>query len=81
VGELADALPVGRPAVSMHLRVLREAGLVSSRATGTRRVYQLEPAALAALRDSLDWHWSQAFATFKERIEAEESRRCIGSCG
>ena len=55
VGELAELLPVGRPAVSMHLRVLREAGLVTARAEGTRRLYQLEPDALAALRDYLDW--------------------------
>ena len=71
VGEIALALPVGRPAVSMHLRVLREAELVSSRAEGTRRLYQLEPDALAALRDYLDWYWTQALETFKQHVEAE----------
>lgn len=71
VGELAATLPVGRPAVSMHLRVLRDAGLVSARAEGTRRLYQLEPDALAALRDYLDWYWTQALETFKQHVEAE----------
>lgn len=71
VGELAEALPVGRPAVSMSLRVLRDAGLVAARADGTRRVYQLEPDVLAALRDHLDWYWAQALETFKQHVEAE----------
>jgi DNA-binding transcriptional ArsR family regulator/uncharacterized protein YndB with AHSA1/START domain len=71
VGELARTLPVGRPAVSMHLRVLREAGLVSAHAEGTRRLYQLEPAALAAVRDYLDWYWAQALESFKQHVEAE----------
>jgi DNA-binding transcriptional ArsR family regulator/uncharacterized protein YndB with AHSA1/START domain len=71
VGELAASLPVGRPAVSMHLRVLRDAGLVSARAEGTRRLYQLEPDTLAALRDYLDWYWGQALETFKQYVEAE----------
>lgn len=71
VGELARTLPVGRPAVSMHLRVLREAGLVSAHAEGTRRLYQLEPVALAAVRDYLDWYWGQALESFKHHIEAE----------
>lgn len=71
VGELARTLPVGRPAVSMHLRILRDAGLVSARAEGTRRLYQLEPAALAALRDYLDWYWAQALERFKQHVEAE----------
>lgn len=71
VGELAETLPVGRPAVSMHLRVLRRAGLVSARAEGTRRLYQLEPDALAAVRDYLDWYWTQALESFKQHVEAE----------
>jgi len=71
VAQLAASLPVGRPAVSMHLRVLREAGLVSANAAGTRRLYQLEPDALAALRDYLDWYWTQALDTFKEHVAAE----------
>jgi DNA-binding transcriptional ArsR family regulator/uncharacterized protein YndB with AHSA1/START domain len=71
VGELAEALPVGRPAVSMSLRVLRDAGLVAARADGNRRVYQLDPDALAALRDYLAWYWAQALETFKQHVEAE----------
>jgi hypothetical protein len=55
----------------MHLRVLREAGLVAARAEGTRRLYQLEPDALAALRDYLDWYWTQALETFEQNVEAE----------
>jgi DNA-binding transcriptional ArsR family regulator/uncharacterized protein YndB with AHSA1/START domain len=74
VGELAQALPVGRPAVSMHLRVLREAGLVSAHAKGTRRLYQLEPDALAGLRDYLDWYWTQALETFKQHVEVQGDR-------
>jgi DNA-binding transcriptional ArsR family regulator/uncharacterized protein YndB with AHSA1/START domain len=71
VGELARTLPVGRPAVSMHLRVLRDVGLVSARAEGTRRLYQLEPDALAAMRDYLDWYWTRALETFKQHVDAE----------
>jgi uncharacterized protein YndB with AHSA1/START domain len=55
----------------MHLRVLREAGLVTARAEGTRRLYQLEPEAFAASRDYLDWYWTQALETFKQHVEAE----------
>jgi DNA-binding transcriptional ArsR family regulator/uncharacterized protein YndB with AHSA1/START domain len=75
VGELARTLPVGRPAVSMHLRVLREAGLVSARAEGTRRLYQLQPDALAAVRDYLNWYWTQALESFKQYVEAQEDKR------
>jgi DNA-binding transcriptional ArsR family regulator/uncharacterized protein YndB with AHSA1/START domain len=71
VGGLAETLPIGRPAVSMHLRVLREAGLVRARAEGTRRLYQVQPEVLAAVRDYLDWYWAKALASFKEHVEAE----------
>lgn len=71
VGQLAASLPVGRPAVSMHLRVLRDAGLVSASAAGTQRLYRLEPDALAAARDYLDWYWAHALAAFKRQVEAE----------
>jgi DNA-binding transcriptional ArsR family regulator/uncharacterized protein YndB with AHSA1/START domain len=71
VGELARTLPVGRPAVSMHLRVLRDAGLVVQRAEGARRLYQLEPDGLAALRDYLDWYWAQALEAFRGHAEAQ----------
>ena len=55
----------------MHLRVLREAGLVRARAEGTRRLYQVQPEALAAVRDYLDWYWTKALASFKQHVEAE----------
>jgi DNA-binding transcriptional ArsR family regulator len=69
VGELARDLPVSRPAVSQHLRVLKEAGLVVDRADGTRRIYQVHPDGLAELRSELDQFWSSALAGFKETVE------------
>jgi len=60
VGELASQLPVSRSAVSQHLRVLKDAGLVSERAEGTRRIYGVNPAALEALRDQIDTYWRRA---------------------
>lgn len=69
VGELAAALPVSRPAVSQHLKVLKEAGLVTDRRDGSRRVYQLEPNGTAALRDYLDRFWNVALAGFKVAVE------------
>src|ERR1700721_3015524 len=62
VGELAAGLPVTRSAVSQHLKILRDAGLVSEHAAGTRRIYRLNPAAVAALRDQLDTFWRRARA-------------------
>jgi DNA-binding transcriptional ArsR family regulator len=70
VGELAAALPVSRPAVSQHLRVLKEAGLVTERAVGTRRIYRLNPTAVAALRDQLDAFWNRALANYAEAAES-----------
>ena len=74
VGELADALPISRPAVSQHLKVLKDAGLVTERAAGTRRIYRIDPVAVAALRDQLDTLWRRALAGFAEIVErpAEE---------
>ena len=69
VGELADELPVSRPAVSQHLKVLKEAGLVIDRAEGTRRVYQIDPAGLGAIRAWLDRFWDTALEAFKAEIE------------
>jgi DNA-binding transcriptional ArsR family regulator len=69
VGELADELPISRPAVSQHLKVLKDAGLVSDRAQGTRRVYRLNPAGLAALRDQLDTFWNRALAGYQDVVE------------
>ena len=64
VGELAAQLPVSRPAVSQALKVLKDAGLVTERAVGTRRIYRLDPTAVAALRDQLDTFWSRALAGY-----------------
>jgi DNA-binding transcriptional ArsR family regulator len=74
VGELASELPVSRPAVSQHLKVLKEAGLVLDRSVGTRRIYQLDPAGLDALRAHLDRFWTKALANYKAAAEqrAEE---------
>ena len=69
VGELAKGLPVSRPAVSQHLRVLKDAGLVAHRAAGTRRIYQLDPDGVGALRAYLDRFWNQALAAFKNAVE------------
>ena len=76
VGELAAQLPVTRPAVSQHLKVLKEAGLVIDRPVGTRRIYQADPDGLAALRTYFDRFWTQALAAFKHAAEqpTEESR-------
>lgn len=65
VGELAAALPVSRPAVSQHLRVLKDAGLVTERRNGTRRLYRIDPGGLEALRDYFDAFWAEALASFK----------------
>ena len=68
VGELADALPISRPAVSQHLKVLKDAGLVSERAAGTRRIYRVNPVALAALRDQLDTYWQRALTGYADVV-------------
>jgi DNA-binding transcriptional ArsR family regulator len=65
VGELAHGLPVSRPAVSQHLKVLKCAGLVADRAVGTRRVYQLNPKGIEALRSELDVFWGKALDAYK----------------
>jgi DNA-binding transcriptional ArsR family regulator len=72
VVELARDLPVSRPAVSQHLRVLKEADLVMDRAEGTRRVYALNPHAFASLRDYFDTFWTQALDAFKRRVEGTD---------
>ena len=75
VGELAGALPVSRPAVSQHLRVLKEAGLVTDHPAGTRRIYQLDPDGVAGLRDYLDGFWNRSLAAFKRAAEEGETKR------
>src|SRR5215472_9375864 len=71
VGELADELPVSRPAVSQHLKVLKEAGLVIDRAVGNRRIYQLDPGGVGALRAQLDRFWSKALVAYKTAVEQQ----------
>jgi DNA-binding transcriptional ArsR family regulator len=74
VGELASALPVSRPAVSQHLRVLKEAGLVTERKNGTRRIYRIEPVGLAELREYIESFWDDALAAFAAAAEAESRK-------
>jgi DNA-binding transcriptional ArsR family regulator len=71
VGELASGLPVTRSAVSQHLKILKDAGLVSETAAGTRRIYRLNPVAVAALRDQLDTFWQRALVGYTDSIAAE----------
>jgi DNA-binding transcriptional ArsR family regulator len=71
VGELADGLPVSRPAVSQHLKVLKDAGLVVDRRDGTRRLYQLDPGGIEAVRGYFDTVWHHALAAFKDAVEKE----------
>ena len=69
VGAIAHGMPVSRPAVSQHLRALKEAGLVADRAEGTRRVYFIDPHGLGALRKWLDQFWDEALAAFQAEVE------------
>jgi DNA-binding transcriptional ArsR family regulator len=72
VGELADALPISRPAVSQHLKVLKDAGLVAERVAGTRRIYRLDPAGVAAMRDQLDTFWNRALAGYEDAVASPD---------
>jgi DNA-binding transcriptional ArsR family regulator len=80
VGELAAGLPISRPAVSQALKLLKDAGLVTERPEGTRRIYRLDPMAVAALRDQLDTFWNRALASYGEAVaqpteeQSEEER-------
>jgi DNA-binding transcriptional ArsR family regulator len=69
VGELADGLPISRPAVSQHLRVLKAAGLVDDEVVGRRRIYRLNPAGVSALRDQLDTFWDRALAGYQDSLD------------
>src|ERR1700759_668318 len=71
VGRIARGMPVSRPAVSQHLKVLKEAGLVTDRAEGTRRVYSIDPNGLAALRAWLDRFWDDALTAFQTEVEKD----------
>jgi DNA-binding transcriptional ArsR family regulator len=72
VVELAEQVPVTRPAVSQHLKLLKSAGLVRDHAEGTRRIYRVDPTGLAELRAQLDRFWNQALVNFKEIVEQTE---------
>jgi DNA-binding transcriptional ArsR family regulator len=72
VRELADALPVSRPAVSQHLKLLKQSGLVVDRAEGTRRIYRADPAGIRAMRAYLDGMWEAALAAFAAAVEGQE---------
>jgi DNA-binding transcriptional ArsR family regulator len=74
VGGIARGLPVSRPAVSQHLKVLKEAGLVADQANGARRVYRIDPNGLAPIRRWLDGFWDEALAAFKVEAEAAASK-------
>jgi DNA-binding transcriptional ArsR family regulator len=69
VGELADELPVSRPAVSQHLKVLKDNGLVDEETVGTRHIYRLNPAGVSALRDQIDTFWNRALAGYETTID------------
>jgi DNA-binding transcriptional ArsR family regulator len=73
VGELAKGLPVTRPAVSQHLKVLKDAGLVTDRSEGTRRIYYIDPKGLGAMRAWLDQFWESALDALALAVEAEHS--------
>jgi len=75
VGQLAEVLPISRPAVSHHLKLLRTAGLVDDRAEGTRRIYHANPDGLAELRAQLERFWNQLLANFKQLVEQPEEDR------
>jgi DNA-binding transcriptional ArsR family regulator len=72
VGELAKGLPVSRPAVSQHLKVLKDAGLVRDEAQGTRRVYEIDPKGLGTMRAWLDRFWDEALESFRNEAEKQE---------
>ena len=75
MGELADALPVSRPAVSQHLKVLKRSGLVTDRPEGTRRIYRVDPKGVAAMRKYLDQMWDTALTAFAAAVEDQETKQ------
>jgi DNA-binding transcriptional ArsR family regulator len=74
VGALAKAFPISRPAISQHLKILKDARLVSDRPDGARRVYQLDPAGFESVRQYLDQFWTTALDAFKAKADAEPTR-------
>ena len=81
VTELAQCLPISRPAVSQHLKILKTAGLVTDRAEGTRRIYQLNPVALAALRDQLDAYWQRTLDNYAAEVARYQAELAEGGAG
>jgi DNA-binding transcriptional ArsR family regulator len=75
VGAIARGMPVSRPAVSQHLKVLKEAGLVTDRAEGTRRIYAIDPRGLAALRSWLEQFWDEVLVAFAAEVERDSKER------
>jgi DNA-binding transcriptional ArsR family regulator len=75
VGELAAGLPVSRPAVSQHLKVLKDVGLVVDQRDGTRRVYRVDPAGLAVLRTYLDQFWERSLAAFESEVREQNEEQ------
>lgn len=73
VGELAEQLPVSRPAVSQHLKVLKTTGLVDDETVGTRRIYRLNPAGVQALRDQLETFWNRAIASYRATVDDDST--------
>jgi DNA-binding transcriptional ArsR family regulator len=73
VGKIAARMPVSRPAVSQHLAILKQAGLVADKADGARRVYHIDPKGLAALRAWLDRFWGEALMAFQKEVEQQEA--------
>ena len=75
VGKLAEGFPVSRPAISQHLRILKQANLVTDDAFGTRRLYHLNPQGFDSLREYFDRFWSQALAAFKAKVEEPQGKK------
>lgn len=75
VAEIAATLPVSRPAVSQHLKVLKDAGLVTDSANGTRRIYRIDPRGLGALRNWLDGFWGDRLAAFKQLADQQQEEQ------
>jgi len=81
VGKLAELLPISRPAVSQHLKVLKDAGLVRDRAEGTRRMYFLDPSGPVEIRAYLDRYWGEHLAAFAEAMSEQAMRDAVGRRG
>ncbi len=75
VGKLAGEFPISRPAISQHLRILKDADLVADQADGTRRVYRLNPPGFASVREYLDQFWTTALAAFQKKVEEDPNAR------